>query len=276
MLTINDRKINAEAVSQAQPHLAIDSSQGYLSLALTLPSQQLFIHQSLPQQQSDTLLTGVESLLARASLLVADVPTTLSYIAVGQGPGSFVGLRLAISAAQGLSQAWGLPVITVDDLALLAWQLVRSKVTVNPGDRITVAIDARMNQVYTATFHYLAVEHETNHSAGGQLQSRECAQLLSPEALTSQLTNKGSAANGEREKHWLVGNGFDVYASLSSLNSRNHDIIVITPNAAYMGDYLAAHNRLTVEDLVAAGSRVSMPQYIRDNVADKSSAAKSS
>lgn len=275
MLTINDHKINAEAVSQTQPHLAMDSSQGYLSLALTLPSRQLSIHQSLPQQQSDTLLAGVESLLARASLSVADVPTTLSYIAVGQGPGSFVGLRLAISAAQGLSQAWGLPVITVDDLALLAWQLVRSDVTVNPGDRITVAIDARMNQVYTASFDYLAVEHD-NHSAGGQLQSQERAQLLSPETLASQLTNSGNAGNRKRGKHWLVGNGFDAYTSLSSLNSRNHDIIVITPNAAYMGDYLAAHNRLTVENLVAAASRVPLPQYIRDNVADKPSAAKPS
>lgn len=275
MLTINDRKTNAETSTQRRPHLAMDSSQGYLSLALTLPSRQLSIHQSLPQQQSDTLLAGVESLLARASLSVVDVPTTLSYIAVGQGPGSFVGLRLAISAAQGLSQAWDLPVITVDDLALLAWQWVASDVTVNPGDRITVAIDARMNQVYTATFDYFPVS-SAHHSAGGRLRRRECAQLLSPEALASQLTNIGNAANERPRKHWLVGNGFDVYASLHSLDSQKYDIIVITPNAAYMGDYLAAHNRLSADDLLAASSRVPMPQYIRDNVADKPSAAKPS
>jgi tRNA threonylcarbamoyladenosine biosynthesis protein TsaB len=70
----------------------------------------------------------------------------LSAIAVSQGPGSYTGLRIGVSAAKGLSYALQIPLISVDTLASLAHQ-----VTENDGV-IVPMIDARRMEVYSAIF----------------------------------------------------------------------------------------------------------------------------
>ena len=70
----------------------------------------------------------------------------LSAIAVSQGPGSYTGLRIGVSAAKGLSYALQIPLISVDTLASLAHQ-----VTQNDG-LIVPMIDARRMEVYSAIF----------------------------------------------------------------------------------------------------------------------------
>ena len=52
-----------------------------------------------------------------ADLLDGHVPTT---VLVGIGPGSFTGLRVAIAAAHGLAIGWGVAVVGMPSLALLA------------------------------------------------------------------------------------------------------------------------------------------------------------
>lgn len=71
----------------------------------------------------------------------------LSAIAVSQGPGSYTGLRIGVSAAKGLCFALDLPLIAVDTLKVLA-----SKLSISDGVIIPM-IDARRMEVYSAIFN---------------------------------------------------------------------------------------------------------------------------
>ncbi len=71
----------------------------------------------------------------------------LAAIAVSQGPGSYTGLRIGVSAAKGLCFALGIPMIAVDTLQILA-----SKAAITDGV-IVPMIDARRMEVYSAVFN---------------------------------------------------------------------------------------------------------------------------
>ena len=70
----------------------------------------------------------------------------LSAIAVSQGPGSYTGLRIGVSAAKGLCFALNIPLIAVDTLQVLA-----SQAKVFDG-LIIPMLDARRMEVYSAIF----------------------------------------------------------------------------------------------------------------------------
>lgn len=70
----------------------------------------------------------------------------LSAVAVSQGPGSYTGLRIGVSAAKGLCYALSIPLIAVDTLQSLAAQ---AKIT---DGLIVPMIDARRMEVYSAVF----------------------------------------------------------------------------------------------------------------------------
>ena len=85
----------------------------------------------------------IEEALSEMQLTFKD----LSAIAVSQGPGSYTGLRIGVSAAKGLCFALDIPLLALDTLQILA-----SQVKVNEG-LIVPMIDARRMEVYSAVFN---------------------------------------------------------------------------------------------------------------------------
>ena len=67
-------------------------------------------------------------------------------IGVTVGPGSFTGLRVGLSFAQGLGAALGRPVVGISTLQALAASAP------DPSGRLAAVIDARRGQVYLQTF----------------------------------------------------------------------------------------------------------------------------
>lgn len=90
------------------------------------------------------VLPAIERVQAAANLSLRDVDA----IAFGAGPGSFTGVRTACATAQALAYAWQKPLITVDSLEALAEAC--------GAPRISVVLDARMNEVFAASFERTA------------------------------------------------------------------------------------------------------------------------
>lgn len=74
---------------------------------------------------------------------------SLSGVAVGLGPGSFTGVRIALSTAKGLAFGLGIPLVGVPTLESLAAGVVHSCGLVCP------MVDARAQRIYTALFRFL-------------------------------------------------------------------------------------------------------------------------
>lgn len=71
----------------------------------------------------------------------------LSAVAVSQGPGSYTGLRIGVSAAKGLCYALQIPLISVNTLESLS-----RKINIDNGVIIPM-IDARRMEVYSAIYN---------------------------------------------------------------------------------------------------------------------------
>jgi len=91
---------------------------------------------------AEKLHVFIEEILVETNLKFSD----LNAIAVSQGPGSYTGLRIGVSAAKGLCYALDIPLIAVDTLEVLA-----SQITIEEGV-IVPMIDARRMEVYSAIF----------------------------------------------------------------------------------------------------------------------------
>jgi tRNA threonylcarbamoyladenosine biosynthesis protein TsaB len=92
---------------------------------------------------AEKLHVFIEEVIKEAGITVQD----LAAIAVSQGPGSYTGLRIGVSAAKGLCFALNIPLIAVDTLQTLA-----SQANVSEG-KIIPMLDARRMEVYSAVFN---------------------------------------------------------------------------------------------------------------------------
>ena len=97
--------------------IAIDGASTDLSVALAEPDGSLIAEDawSGTQRQSAELLPRVLALLAQADRPIAEVTA----LAVGTGPGSFTGLRVAMALSKGLAAGLARPIVGVPSLP--AW-----------------------------------------------------------------------------------------------------------------------------------------------------------
>lgn len=125
--------------------LAIDSATEFCSVALSNKDQVLSRGEELPRQHSQALLPYVDELLTEAGVTLKE----LDGIVVSQGPGSFTGVRIGASIAQGLAFSQNLPMVQVSTLAAMAQACYR----LHGATHVVAAIDARMGEVYFGTYH---------------------------------------------------------------------------------------------------------------------------
>ena len=92
---------------------------------------------------AERLHVFIEEVIKEAGITLND----LSAIAVSQGPGSYTGLRIGVSAAKGLCYALNIPLVSVDTLQVLACQVIIAEGLIIP------MLDARRMEVYSAIFN---------------------------------------------------------------------------------------------------------------------------
>ncbi|MBI2858412.1 MAG: tRNA (adenosine(37)-N6)-threonylcarbamoyltransferase complex dimerization subunit type 1 TsaB [Chloroflexi bacterium] len=103
--------------------LSIDTSTQVASIAL---SQEGFIRAETTwdagMQQTRELLPAVESMLAMMHRTFADT----SAVYVSLGPGTFAGVRIALSTAKGIALSLGVPIVGVGTMTLEAFPFVHA------------------------------------------------------------------------------------------------------------------------------------------------------
>lgn len=124
--------------------LNIETSTKNCSVAVAKDGKTIVCNEIAEEGYShaERLHVFIEESLKEAGITYKD----LSAIAVSQGPGSYTGLRIGVSAAKGLCFALDIPLIAVDTLQALAAQA-----TVSDG-LIVPMLDARRMEVYSAIF----------------------------------------------------------------------------------------------------------------------------
>ncbi len=120
--------------------LAIDTSTEACSCALYIDGETQSRSQLTQQQHTKLILPMADELLAEADIK----PNQLDGIAVGKGPGSFTGLRIACGVAQGIAFAVDIPIAPISSLATLA----QAAYIETNEQQVLAIIDARMEEVY--------------------------------------------------------------------------------------------------------------------------------
>jgi tRNA threonylcarbamoyladenosine biosynthesis protein TsaB len=209
--------------------LALETAADPGSIALWLDGRILARNCPAGLSNSATLLPLVDSTLREAGLGFAE----LDGIAFGAGPGSFTGLRVACGVAQGLAMARDLPLLAIGTLEAMA--------LASGGERVIVALDARMGEVYYGVF-----EHGVQQGEIG---------VYAPERVPLPETTG-----------WLAcGNGFSAYPvlrqRLSSFVDTWQDALMPSAEAVAR---LAASRLAQGQQLDPAEA---VPFYVRDKVA---------
>ena len=96
--------------------LAIDTSSHACSVALRIGDAVTEDHTVEPREHTRILVPMISALLEEGGIAAAD----LDAIVLGNGPGSFIGMRIGASVAQGLCHGAGIKLIPVSSLAAVA------------------------------------------------------------------------------------------------------------------------------------------------------------
>lgn len=222
--------------------LAIETATSSCSVALRLNDEVVVRSVVGNNIHSQVLLSMVDDLLAEASLS----PNELNAVAVGQGPGSFTGLRIGVGVGQGLAYGADCSMIGVSSLDALALQ--------SKNDGVIIAgTDARMGEIFWCEYF----KHGTQISRMSELS------VSAPNAVN--ISDSTQTAS-------LVGNAWAEYwpdLSADFLESVEHQSEIIHPCAGAL--LMLAEEKYTKEELISPINFA--PIYVRDDVAKKSTKA---
>jgi tRNA threonylcarbamoyladenosine biosynthesis protein TsaB len=124
--------------------LALDTSSLACSVALQVDDQLVWRHEEQAREHTRILVPMIEDVLAEAGVRTTD----LDGIVLGNGPGSFIGMRIGTSVAQGLAHGAGIRIAPVSSMLAVAAQVIADE-----GVRaVAVSQDAHMNEVYLGLY----------------------------------------------------------------------------------------------------------------------------
>ncbi|HEY6516441.1 MAG TPA: tRNA (adenosine(37)-N6)-threonylcarbamoyltransferase complex dimerization subunit type 1 TsaB [Steroidobacteraceae bacterium] len=219
--------------------LAIDTATECCSAALLIEDRLLSREVELPRGHAERILSMIDELLGEARIGLRAVDA----IAFGRGPGSFTGVRLAASIAQGLAFGADLGVVAISDLAALSQRVF------DEGDvtRALVCNDARMQEVYWGCFE---------RGSDGLAVARSAERVDPPAAV--RLPSGWTEAAG-------LGRGFAAYPALARLAG-----VAVRGGWDRLLPRAAEVARLAVPDIIAGrllAPEAAVPVYLRDDVA---------
>lgn len=221
--------------------LALDTATDACSVALCTPTQIFNKFVVEPQAHSKLLLGMVDDVCRQAGVVFKDIQA----FAFGRGPGSFTGVRIAASVAQGLAFGSNRPVIAVSSLQALAQQAANKHNVIH----LLPMIDARMHEIYWGIY---------------QVNSKRLAEATMADALL-----KPEELQVAKDIPYLaVGTGASTYAKIL-MEQNPHlqfDQTIQFPRAEEI--LQIALEKFKSGETIPPNEAV--PTYVRNNVAQKS------
>jgi len=150
----------------------------------------------------------IETVLAAAKIGRGEIEC----IAVGLGPGSYTGIRVALSIAQGWQLASGVKLLGISSVECLVAQAQAQKII----GRVNVVVDAQRGEFYLAAFEV---------SAQG-IKEAKPLRIWSP-AEAGAIVNEGGIVAGPEVTRWFAA-GKDIFpqaATLATLAARRGDFM---------------------------------------------------
>lgn len=184
------------------PVLALDTSTASMAAAVVNGQEVLGEVQSLAERNHSVhVVKHMKQLLASCGV----TEKSLAAIAVGKGPGSYTGMRIAVSAAKTLAWAWNKPLVGVSSLEAIAYGAFRTGNGAETpkeaaGEQwVLPLMDARRGQVYSASFGAAA-------DGGWRRIAPDAVRLMNHwvDELAETVSAKGQAVGAVR-KLWLAG-----------------------------------------------------------------------
>jgi tRNA threonylcarbamoyladenosine biosynthesis protein TsaB len=125
-------------------YLGLDTATPFLSLALWSSQKGLLAHfaENIGRDHAKRIMLEIDTLFKVAHVS----PSQLAGIGVGVGPGSYTGVRVGIATAKALAKGLGVPLVSVNTLAAMAFAAMQENETG------MVALDARKGSVYASVF----------------------------------------------------------------------------------------------------------------------------
>jgi tRNA threonylcarbamoyladenosine biosynthesis protein TsaB len=225
--------------SQGVKLLALDTTESACSAALWLEGRTVERFEIAPRRHSELLLPMMDELLNEAGVSLG----SLDAIAFARGPGSFTGLRIAASVAQGAAFGADLPVVPVSSLQALARQCCRSG-----SESVLAAFDARMDEVYWGAF--------------------ACGEDGIPQPLSEECVCAPADVEVPEGGPWHgLGSGWTSYAE--ELKARVTDTLTLKADAQVHAADVAAIAAAVFSTGGAVSPEEALPVYLRDRVAWK-------
>lgn len=223
--------------------LALDTSSVACSVAAGIDDAIVERYEEQPRAHTRLLLPMIQAVLQEAEVALSE----LDAIVLGNGPGSFIGMRIAASVAQGLAYGSGLNIVPVSSLAAVAAEVFAD----SDAAQVVVTQDAHMNEVYLGIF------------ARG---SDDLPVVVMPERLQVQdcIAELNNDAGGARI---AAGAGWQRYPELLAKNIARLDTVSdrLHPRA----QYLIGLGARSLETGLSIGPAELMPAYLRQKVAEK-------
>lgn len=141
-------KIQESLISRImnKPILAIETSDNICGASVYFSAEKYFSSKvSAKYSHSEKLFEVIDSVISISGIHKAEI----ALIAISEGPGSFTGLRIGMSAVKGLAFGLSIPVIPVPTFEALALQLA----SVYDDEEIIIANKINTEEVYFAKFH---------------------------------------------------------------------------------------------------------------------------
>lgn len=220
--------------------LSVDSSAAPASVCLYQDGKILadfYLNSGFTHSQ--TLMAMVESALKISCRTVSDIDA----FAVNNGPGSFTGVRIGVSAIKGMAYAADKPCIAVSTLMSMAYNCLASD------GIICACMDARRSQVYNALF---------------RVSSGTVTRLCEDRAIS--VADLLDELGSYDERVMLAGDG----AQLVFDSSENDNITLLPENIRYQR---ASSTAIAAFDKYNRGEALSpaalMPSYLRLSQAER-------